>query len=295
MQMHWPQVPGPLPPSSEWAALKAQLTRHGAALALAYRRQPQPEGLTVRQHRPYVPGDDPRALDWAATARLAIPIVREFEDEHNYPVWTVIDTSRAMFWGSAPVRKIDLAARIALAFGRCVLQNGDRWGLACGGRHLERAWRPRPGLASWRDGWNRMAGLHPPDGTGNLPHLLEGVRRLRTGRGLIVVISDFPEGDWHRPLARIVRYSHVVALQLVDPLDKMLPASGLTALVDPETGHSGVYDLSYAQTAAVKRHAENRRKEVAERCRALGITYGMVETDQPWLAPVQQALKERFR
>jgi uncharacterized protein (DUF58 family) len=287
-------IPGPLPPVAEWRAWRNHLARQGAALARSYRRHVQPEGPTLRQFRPYQPGDDPRRLHWAASARLAEPIVRELEDERNYPVWTVVDTSGAMFWGSHLRRKIDVAAEIALALGHGVLQSGDRWGLAWGGKRLERARPPRPGQDTWRRGWVDLTAVRPPDGAGNLPYVLEGFRRQLTGRALVVLISDFPEGDWTRFLARITRQCDLVTLQLVDPLDRTLPETGLTALVDPETGHSGLYEVTAGAAARAAKLGTLWRAEVATRCRSVGAAHAVVHTDQAWLPVVQRALQQRF-
>ena len=278
---------------ADWREWRAHLQRTGKALAGCYRRHAQPEGPTLRQFRPYLPGDDPRRLHWAASARLGEPILRELEDERNYPVWTLVDTSGAMFWGSHAQRKIDVAAEIALALGQCVIQAGDRWGLAWGGRRLERARPPRPSQETWRRGWIDLAGVTPPAGAGNLPHVLEGFRRLVHGRCLVVLISDFPEGDWVRLLARITRQCDLVTVHLVDPLDRQLPATGLTALVDPETGHSGVYRVSAAAAARAAKDAAAWRAEVAGRCHSVGASHAVVHTDQPWLPVVQRVLQNR--
>ncbi|MBC7541741.1 MAG: DUF58 domain-containing protein [Candidatus Sericytochromatia bacterium] len=285
--------PGPLPPLPEWRQWRAHLQRQGAALAGSYRRHAQPEGQTLRQFRPYQPGDDPRRLHWAASARLAEPIVRELEDERNYPVWTLLDTSGAMFWGSHARRKIDVAAEIALSLGHCVIQAGDRWGFAWGGKRLEQSRSPRPSQDTWRRGWSDFAGVRPPDGSGNLPHVLEGFRRQLKGRSLVVLLSDFPEGDWTRFLARITRQSDLVTLQLVDPLDRRLPATGLTALVDPETGLSGVYRISPAAALRAAKLSAQWRAEVASRCHSVGAAHAVIHTDQPWLPVVQRVLQQR--
>lgn len=286
-------VPGPLPPVDTWRAWRLHVQRQAAALKGAYRRHPQPEGPTLRQVRPYQPGDDPRRLDWAASARSGEPIVRDLEDERNFPVWTVLDTSRAMFWGSHDRRKIDVAAEIALAVGHCVASAGDRWGLAWGGKRLEQVSAPRPGLAAWKAGWMALQAATPPDGAGNLPFVLEGFRRQPLHRGLVILCSDFPDADWTRFLARISRQCDLITLHLIDPLDRHLPPTGLTALTDPETGFSGLYFLNKRLAGQADRRAADWRAEVASRCRSVGAVHATVDTDRPWLPVVQRVLRER--
>jgi uncharacterized protein (DUF58 family) len=277
----------------EWRTWRLEVQRFGAALQGSYRRQAQPEGPTLRQFRPYQPGDDPRRLHWAASARLGEPIVRELEDERNFPVWTVLDTSRAMFWGSQERRKIDVAAEIALSLGHCVVSAGDRWGLAYGGRRLEKVLAPRPSLAAWKAGWMALNEAAPPDQAGNLPFVLEGFRRQPMQRGLVILFSDFPDADWTRFLSRISRRCDLVTLHMVDPLDRQMPATGLTALTDPETGFSGLYWLTRRVAGQADKAAAAWRAEVASRCQAVGAVHGVIHTDQPWLPVVQRLLRER--
>ncbi len=288
-------MPGPLPPVEEWRPWRLQVQRYGEALQGAYRRHAQPEGPTLRQFRPYQPGDDPRRIHWAASARLGEPIVKELEDERNFPVWTVLDTSRAMFWGSHARRKIDVAAEIALSLGHGVISAGDRWGLAFGGKRLEKVLAPRPSLAAWKAGWMALNEATPPDAAGNLPFMLEGFRRQPLHRGLVILISDFPDADWIRFLARISRQCDLVTLQMVDPLDRELPATGLTALTDPETGFSGLYWLTKRITGQADKRAAAWRAEVASRCRSVGAAHAVVHTDRPWLPVLQRVLRERAR
>jgi uncharacterized protein (DUF58 family) len=288
-------VPGPLPPVEDWRAWRLQVQRYGEALQGAYRRHAQPEGPTLRQFRPYQPGDDPRRLHWAASARLGEPIVKELEDERNFPVWTVLDTSRAMFWGSHARRKIDVASEIALSLGHGVISAGDRWGLAFGGKRLETVLAPRPSLAAWKAGWMALNEAAPPDDAGNLPFMLEGFRRQPLHRGLVILISDFPDADWIRFLARISRQCDLVTLHMVDPLDRELPATGLTALTDPETGFSGLYWLTKRIAGQADKRSAAWRAEVASRCRSVGAAHAVVHTDRPWLPVLQRVLRERAR
>ena len=66
--------------------------------------------------------------------------------------------------------------------------------------------------------------------------LLE-LERSPPRRGQVVVISDFlDDHDWATPLRRLALHHQVVAAQIVDPRELALPAIGIAAFVDPETG-----------------------------------------------------------
>jgi hypothetical protein len=64
-------------------------------------------------------------------------------------------------------------------------------------------------------------------------------------RSLVVVISDFvSEPGWERPLLRLTRRHEVVAIRMVDPRERELPAAGLLYVQDAETGEVLLVDSS---------------------------------------------------
>ena len=82
---------------------------------------------------------------------------------------------------------------------------------------------------------------------------------------MIIVISDFltdePAGTWRRAARR----HDTIALRVVDPRETALPAAGLIALEDAESGSVRLVDSSssrvrryYAQSAAAGAHEFQR-------------------------------------
>ena len=75
-----------------------------------------------------------------------------------------------------------------------------------------------------------------------LLHAATGTIRRRS---LVLLISDFITGDgWERPLARLVQRHEVVAIRLVDPLERELPDVGVIVVEDAETGEQVLVDTS---------------------------------------------------
>jgi uncharacterized protein (DUF58 family) len=108
-----------------------------------------------RALRPYRPGDDPRDVNWRASARSAVPVVREYEQDAAAAFWLCLDLQRPLGEHAASEQAIELAASLAVRAAR----NGERFGFASadvrldpapGRRQLERvldalaAARPRP-------------------------------------------------------------------------------------------------------------------------------------------------------
>ena len=67
-----------------------------------------------RNLRDYRPGDDPRDVHWRSSARLGVPLVREFERERAETVWICIDLGRVDARGTdAEEDAVELAASLA--------------------------------------------------------------------------------------------------------------------------------------------------------------------------------------
>ena len=80
-----------------------------------------------RNLRDYRPGDDPRDVHWRSTARLGVPLVREYERERAETLWICLDQNRrAQHDESAEEEAVEVAASLA----RAAVERGQPVGLA---------------------------------------------------------------------------------------------------------------------------------------------------------------------
>jgi hypothetical protein len=89
--------------------------------------------------------------------------------------------------------------------------------------------------------------LRPVEAAGStdLGKLFSTAERLVRRRSLVVAISDFvSKPGWERPLLRLTQRHEVVAVRMVDPRERELPAAGLLYLQDAETGEVLLVDSS---------------------------------------------------
>ena len=94
---------------------------------------PGPAGARgeYRGLRGYRPGDDFRDIHWRTTARLGIPVVREYEQNLAETLWICLDTR-----GEAG-ELAEAAVETAAALSARALQAGKRFGFSCPGRTIE--------------------------------------------------------------------------------------------------------------------------------------------------------------
>jgi uncharacterized protein (DUF58 family) len=239
--------------------------------------------------RSYEPGDDARLIDWNLSARSAGAYVRTTEAEREVDSWIVADRSASLDFGTARAEKRDVVLGAAAAFGMLTVRGHNRLGVLVAG--IE-----RPGYQPARAGraWfmTALATLHDTPrqdrGPSDDADLAAALRRLLVAqprRGQVVVISDFLDSQrWQPPLRALALRHQVVAVHVTDPRELELPAVGMLAVVDPETGRqryvqtrSATLRARYA-TAAAARHAG-----IAGQIMAAGAEYLHLTTAGDWL------------
>jgi uncharacterized protein (DUF58 family) len=133
-------------------------------------------------------------------------------------------------------------------------------------------------------------GQHHDDG---LADALLRVVRMARQPGLVVVISDFrDQHGWQRQMGALrIRHS-VLAVEIDDPREAVLPAVGHLALVDPETGARIHVDTSRRRVRERFAELERERRETLSReLRRLRVEHVALSTDQDWLLALGRRLR----
>jgi uncharacterized protein (DUF58 family) len=310
------QGPGPMQ-ASLVEALDLVLARRASGPLPGERRAAgRGAGTELAQMRPYQFGDDVRQIDAAATARTGLPHVRDHVPERTLTTWLVVDVSASMAFGTADRLKSDIAEGVGLVIGRLAVRRAGRVGLLTCGSPEPRQLPPRggrPALVALRKALGGVApdGHAPED---SLAAALRRVGRLARGHSLVVVISDFREGqassagagdlrqrraegqtlsaDWPRALGALTQRHEVLAVEVVDPREAELPDAGHLTLVDPETGQRFEADTSSAELRRRFAAAElARRDELKSHLRRARARHVELTTDADWLRGLGLSLR----
>ncbi|HTE62688.1 MAG TPA: DUF58 domain-containing protein, partial [Solirubrobacteraceae bacterium] len=195
------QGPGPLP-GSLVEALDLVLARRAAGVLPGERRAAGlGDGTELAQVRPYQVGDDVRRLDAAASARTGLPHVRDHVPERTLTTWVLLDVSASMAFGTGPRLKSDVAEGVVEVVGRLAVRRAGRVALLTCGAPVTRLLPPSSGRRALVALRRAVAQGVAPDGTAPpedaLAAALRRLGRVARGPGLIVVVSDFREGEPH--------------------------------------------------------------------------------------------------
>lgn len=249
-------------------------------------------GIEFSQVREYMPGDDIRTIDWNVTARSGVPHVKEFIEERDLTVLIAVDVSGSMGFGSVDWRKCDIAAELAAVFAFAAVENSDRSGLLLFDRGVRAFIPPRRGRGHAQVIVRAAvaAAMAGTRGEADLENAMRFLEKVAVKRAVVLVLSDFLDTRFERPLNRLNRKHDVVAIPIVDPREERFPDRGLARIVDLETGAARLVDFKRADVA---KRAAQRREQLVRRFRAAAVDHIAVSTVTPYDRELLRFFRER--
>lgn len=239
-------------------------------------------GTEFFQYRAWSPGEDLRHVDWKVYARRDRLYTKVYEEETNRRVHLLLDSSASLGYHGrgAPVGKLTYAAMTAAALAWMAHRQGDAVGLTIYNAEVQEAMAPsrRPGqVLRLLHALSRVEANGPADHEKAFRYLDHHL----TGRGLVVLLSDFLESEETLPekLRRLrLRHCDVLALQILDPDEIEFPRDESARFVGMEDGR----DLLTSPAAIADHHdqamAENLR-QLRQACSRARLDYLPLRTD----------------
>ena len=229
-------------------------------------------GAEFADFRAYAVGDDLRFLDWGLFARLERLFVRLFLEDEDLHVHLLLDVSRSMAFGSPD--KLLFAKRVAAALGFVGLVNLDRVTISAFAANLlsrSPAYRGRAALSRLVAHLDALE----PAAAGDFTRALKAVAPTLTGRGVVIVLSDFLDkgglADGLRFLA--ARGLDTFAIQVLAPEEVEPSLTGDLRLTDAEDGGTAEVTVTAELLDRYRRTVAAFRGTLAATCNRLGITF----------------------
>ena len=266
-----------------------------ADLVGAYSGAKAGSGLTFADLRPYEPGDDVRHLDWNVTARQDRPYVRTFTEERALTVWLLVDVSASLRFGPDGATKADRAVQAAALLATAAIRAGDRVGLALVSDRVEAEIAPGAGASHLARLIRALVATPSRSRRTGLEVGLRGLARSRR-RTLLVVFSDFLTVE-AAPTWKVAAARHdVVAVRVVEPRERVIPAAGLVSLVDAETGRRRTVEFGrqHVRTAYAEAAAE-RDRQFRRWCATSGVVGVDLPTEGDPISPLVRFFADRGR
>ncbi len=192
-------------------------------------------GIEFAQYRDYETGDDLRYLDKHVYARLGRTVIRQFTVEQQLRVNVLLDRSASM---AVDDRKWRLAQQVASLCGFLTLNGSDRATMAWFHDDQLRWGKPFSRFPSLEQEMDRLSELVPGGQTKDLSEIARRSLEYLTGRGLLVVVSDWMmDGIEEAVHLWRARGQELLAIQILGPqdVDPSEELQGWSRLVDVET------------------------------------------------------------
>ncbi len=276
------------------------------------------QGMNFDEVREYQPGDDVRSIDWNVTARMNHPYIKKFVEERELTVMLMVDLSGSGLFGSGEQSKRELAAEIASVLAFSAIRNNDKVGLLLFTDVVEKYIPPRKGRSHVLRVIRDILFYEPRRAGTDLNLALDFIGRVLPHRAIVAVLSDFlgQSAPTRREVAAHLRRSvilsetlgqasltalrqanrrhDVVAVQITDRFELVLPDLGYLVLKDAETGE--VIEINTGddrrRRAFGERQAE-RQRDLRRLFSAAGIDSVQVRTDRPYAAELGRFFETR--
>ena len=222
------------------------------------------QGLEFAEVREYQAGDSFRSIDWNVSARYGAPYIKKFRETRELNVFLIVDVSASMDFATLNAYKRERMAEIAAVLSFSAPSNHDKVGMLMYSSALEKYLPPRQGKKSALQILREILYYEPKARGSSLAGALESTLRLLKKRSVVFILSDFLDKGFSRPLEILARKHDVIALQILDDAELVLPKAGLVRLHDPETGLRTVIDSSHPELRKVFEKAVNKEQAALE-------------------------------
>ena len=218
-------------------SLLAKVVVDGAMPGI-HRSLRQGRGTEFYQYRPYDPGEDLKVVDWKVYAKREELVAKTFQEDTNFNLFLVLDTSASMaYQGEASsCTKLHYASMLAACFAYLAYRQGDRVGLFAYGQEVQQWIRPKSGHAHFGRVVNALAQLQA-GGVNKHEAMWDQLVGNMPGRSTVVFLSDFLEAEDILPerlrFALSSRYE-ALCLQVLDREEENLPSGDALRFVEME-------------------------------------------------------------
>ena len=248
-------------------------------------------GMAFSEVREYQYGDDIRNIDWNVTARFNHPYIKIYEEERELTVMLLIDVSGSTQFGTKQQFKSDLITEISAVLSFSAINNNDKVGVIFFSNQVEKFIPPKKGRSHILRIIRELVDYKSQQVQTNMAEALRYLTNAIKKKCTAFILSDFVNCDCEQALKIASNKHDLVALQITDCGDTLLPNMGLMQIRDPETGKKTMADTSNLNVQkAYARWWHEQQKRNIELFKKSGVDMAQLYTDKDYI----KALSELF-
>ncbi|MCM1162646.1 MAG: DUF58 domain-containing protein [Muribaculaceae bacterium] len=252
-------------------------------------------GMTFSEVREYQYGDDVRDIDWNVTARHNRPYVKVYEEERELTVMLIVDVSRSRLFGAVGEDKREMIAEIAATLAYSAITNNDKIGVLFFSDRIEKFIPPKKGKKHILLIIRELLDFTPESQGTDIGEALRYLTDALKKRTTAFVISDFiDDHDYSRQMQVAANKHDIIAIQVYDKRDSVLPDVGLMRVADLETGALRWIDTSSKATrSAYGKWWYERQQKMSEILRKSRVDMASIATDEDFALALMSLFKNR--
>jgi uncharacterized protein (DUF58 family) len=258
------------------------------------------KGMAFSEVREYQYGDDIRSIDWNVTARFNHPFIKIFEEERELTVMLLVDVSGSRFFGTQKQLKMDLIAEVAAVLAFSVIQNNDKVGMIMFSDTIEKFIPPKKGRQHTLRIIRELIEYKPISQQTKISEALRYHTNAIKKRCIAFLISDFidqsADGSFNFEEAlKIANRKHdVVALQIADKRESVLPPVGLVKLKDAESGEEIWVDTSDKELRKFySKYWIQKQENLNNIMKKCNVDHAILNTGEDYVRPLMQLFENR--
>ena len=249
-------------------------------------------GMAFSEVRQYNYGDDVRFIDWNVTARFNTPYVKIFEEEREMTVMLLIDVSGSNLYGTRQQFKSELITEISAVLSFSAIYNNDKVGVIFFSNEVEKFIPPAKGKSHILRIIRELLTYRSTSNQTNIAEALRFLTNVSKRKTTAFLLSDFIDNDYEQALRIAASRHDIVALDIVDRGETVLPNVGIVELQDPETGVRVWTDTASKKVRnACAQWWNNLNNNTLNTLRKAGVDHTQLFTDTDYVP----ALLELFR
>ncbi|HZY84218.1 MAG TPA: DUF58 domain-containing protein [Gemmataceae bacterium] len=250
------------------------------------------QSVEFADYRNYVVGDDLRFLDWNLYARLDRLFLRLFMEEEDLHFYVLLDNSLSMGFGEPT--KLHYAKQVAAALGFIGLVNLDRVVVEA---FNDRLTQTMPAARGRRSLWRLLdfLGKIEPAGRSNLAQSLRTFSLKSSGKGIVVVLSDFMDKGGYEDALRylVARQMDVYVIQILSQEEIEPEIVGDLRLVDVEDDDVAEITVNGPLLKRYKQNLAAYRAALHDFCARRGVNCLFTSNQVPFDRLVLTYLRQR--
>ncbi len=252
-------------------------------------------GMTFSEVREYQPGDDIRLIDWNVTARNASPFVKVFEEERELTVYLIVDISASGEFGSGNQLKREFGTEIAAVLGFSAIKNNDKVGLILFSDNIEKYIIPKKGKTHVLRVIRELLYTQPQGIGTSIKSAVEYLLKVAKRKSVVFIISDFLDTEGYLNSMKVLNRKHdLIAIQLYDPAEFILPNIGLAKIKDSETEEEFWIDTSSkVALERLKKEILLKQANFKKNVKKIGFDLISIGTNEDFVEPLMSFFKKR--